>query len=686
MTALSASAVADFEGLAAMLGAPARENGPTDRHYWCPCCHSTNNLHLWVDGMGLGAHCFGCQSGIPEVRDALDAGAARPITVTVRGSKPKGRVVGREEFEVRDAAGSLAAVHTRLDLEDGGKVVYWPKGTDPASLPLYGSEDVADFDPSEPVIVTEGERKRDRLKAAGYQSVALVGGSSVAPSNDALSVLKGLRVILWADNDAPGRKVMDRIAVSLAGMASSVARVRWPDAPPAGDAADFLDAHTVEECDALLKAAVPVPTDGPGWARGTSLDVLDLLTSDYPEVVFVVPGIVPEGTAILASNPKVGKSAMVYQLSAELALGGTFLGVDLPPRPVLYLALEDGERRSQQRAMSALRNRRPARGMFSFRWAAPALGDGLEGEVEAWLDEHPSGVVFIDTFQKVRAPQRGNANAYGVDVAEFALLQNIVRRRPGSSVVLVLHLRKASDKDFLARVSGTLGITGSADTTMVIERDRHTEAATLHVTGRDVGEQAIPVRFDGMRWSTDSNRVPNASPERQQVFDIISEMGPIWPSAIAAEINSRGGEQTRGAVNGLVTKLKEDGWITWTAAGYEPAGVKVNGERVRPAATRDSGDSGDSGDFGDSVVSVTQVTPYAEPVTPGDSSGAPGRPGRREGPRERAPENVEEAESPESPQSLQSRESPRSPQSREPRESSSYLTDGASSPILGGRA
>lgn len=589
---------AEFEALAADLGPAARDNSPTDKHFWCPSCNSVDNLHVWVDGDGLGVHCFGCGAGFSETRTALGRGAAPPKDMKAKRARiDTRRVVRRQVFKLRNIKGEFVVAHERLDFDDGDKTFRWPKGTDPAVVPLYGTEDIPTYDHAEPLVVVEGERVRDRMNEAGYQVVALAGGSSVQPAVSVLSVLSGFDVILWPDNDDPGRKVMDYVARVLTPMASNVRVVRW-DAPRKGDdAADYLDAHTdLADADALLKAATPYTSDPDGWSGGTGVDVLDLLKRDYPPVRFVVPGILPEGSAILASNPKIGKSAMVYQLSAALSLGVDFLGEKLDRRPVLYYALEDGERRSKQRAAAALATRMPKRGFFEFRWAGPKLGEGLEAEIEAWLDEHEGGVIFIDTFQKVRSAQRGNTNAYQVDVAEFTVLQDIVRRRTGASIVLVLHLRKARDSDFLARVSGTLGITGSADTTIVLERERHREAAVMHVTGRDIGEQEIALSFDELRWTRDSARLPGVTPERQEVYDVIRDIGPAWPQGIAEEINSRGGDQTRNSVKKLVDALVADDWVRWTRQGYESTEVKFTRSKSRKSllATELGRDSGTS--------------------------------------------------------------------------------------------
>ena len=68
---------------------------------------------------------------------------------------------------------------------------------------------------------------------------------------------------------------------------------------------------------------------------------------------------------------------------------------------------------------------------------------------------------------------------------DLGRLQALFRDR-SVALLIVHHSRKESGNDFLASVSGTYGITGSADTTAVIRRKRLEPLGTIVVTGRDV--------------------------------------------------------------------------------------------------------------------------------------------------------------------------------------------------------
>ena len=104
----------------------------------------------------------------------------------------------------------------------------------------------------------------------------------------------------------------------------------------------------------------PPAIDGSGGAKGettpslTAREILrdagmisaaELDRMTFPPLDWHVPGLVPEGFGLLVAPPKAGKSWLVAGVGLACALGGMAFGrIDVPARPVLYLALEDGRR------------------------------------------------------------------------------------------------------------------------------------------------------------------------------------------------------------------------------------------------------------------------------------------------------------------------------------------------------
>ena len=329
-----------------------------------------------------------------------------------------------------------------------------------------------------------------------------------------------------------------------------------------------IDPWTLEEiADLDRELELGRPPDEPrriDQARPTpGVDAADLVSAAIPPLRMIVPDMIPAGTTAVAAPPKVGKSCLMYQIATEVSIGGTLLGRRVATGSALYYALEDGQRRGQARLLANLAGRTMPRGRLEIRWSAPKIGAGLEDEVERWLDEHQdAALVAIDTLGKVRPRADGRRSAYEVDVEDLGRLQERFRDRP-TALVIVHHARKESSDDFLASVSGTYGVTGSVDTIVVIRRKRLEAFGSILVTGRDVPDAEIPVRFDGLLWSAAPRSVTEASFERIEVYRVIEEQGPIFPAAIAAIV---GLERT--SVQHMVSRLVAHGDVARSTKGY----------------------------------------------------------------------------------------------------------------------
>ncbi len=128
-----------------------------------------------------------------------------------------------------------------------------------------------------------------------------------------------------------------------------------------------------------------------------------------------------------------------------------------------------------------------------------SIADGLEDQLDDFAEGHEgTGLVIVDTLQKVRAPSRDSACA--ADYGDVGALKGFADSR-GLAVLAVHHTRKMGDADVFNTVSGTTGITGSADSTFVLaKQSRSSEYATLSLTGRDVEFQELKLRFNDCSW------------------------------------------------------------------------------------------------------------------------------------------------------------------------------------------
>jgi len=220
---------------------------------------------------------------------------------------------------------------------------------------------------------------------------------------------------------------------------------------------------------------------------------------EFPPLTYAVPGLIPEGSVLLVGPPKIGKSWLVLTIALAAASGGKALGLDIPKRPVLYLALEDGDRRLQDRCRRLLGGDPiPEEFEYQTRVEPGRILDTI-GAWLHWKTDPP--LVILDTLGKVLPPTQMGEDRYARDYRVGTALKRIVDDVPGTTLLVNHHDRKASAEDFVDSVSGTHGLAGAADTIVVLTRDRQQVLGKVQVTGRDVAEGEYAVYFrDGAVW------------------------------------------------------------------------------------------------------------------------------------------------------------------------------------------
>lgn len=221
----------------------------------------------------------------------------------------------------------------------------------------------------------------------------------------------------------------------------------------------------------------------------------ELMATEFAAPRWAVPGILSEGVNLLCGPPKVGKSWLSLGLALSVAAGGQAMGsVPVDGGPVLYLALEDTPRRLQSR-MGKLLGTDRAPSNLTLATSCPPLPQGGSEAIAQWVERNlDARMVVIDVFAKMRGLSAPGASAYDADYAAVGHAKRIADHY-GIAVVLVHHVRKAASDDFLAEVSGTNGLAGAADATLVLKRARGQADGVLHVTGRDVDEAEYALRF-----------------------------------------------------------------------------------------------------------------------------------------------------------------------------------------------
>jgi hypothetical protein len=140
----------------------------------------------------------------------------------------------------------------------------------PRPLPLYRLEALARA-PDAPVIVTEGEKAADAAARIFPKAISTTSpnGAKAAAKAD-WSPLRGRDVLLWPDNDEPGRAYMTEVAAVLMPLGCRVRVV---------DAARLADQFASEDKRAGWDAADALPMHEPEALRAAALATLILVSA-----------------------------------------------------------------------------------------------------------------------------------------------------------------------------------------------------------------------------------------------------------------------------------------------------------------------------------------------------------------------------------------------------------------------
>lgn len=229
----------------------------------------------------------------------------------------------------RNAAGEAIFWRIRARLPDGKKWIrpMYLNGNgytigEPAfngSRPLYRLHDVAGAAPESLVWFVEGEKCADALNRLGV--VATTCGSATDDDRADFSPLAGRSVIVWPDNDNPGRDHAARVATKLRSLGAKVSTIDIAALGLAehGDVCDYLDAHPEAKAADLAALARVDEGNAPPVAliRGDQVAI--------EPVRWVWQGWLAAGKLhILAGAPGTGKTTIALALAAAITAGGPF--------------------------------------------------------------------------------------------------------------------------------------------------------------------------------------------------------------------------------------------------------------------------------------------------------------------------------------------------------------------------
>lgn len=155
-------------------------------------------------------------------------------------------------------------------------------------------------------------------------------------------------------------------------------------------------------------------------------------------------------------------------------------------------------------------------------------------------------LIIVDTLQKVRE-LGGDAYSYAADYEVIGRLKALADKHK-VCMLIVHHTRKQGASDKLDAVSGTNGINGSADGSLIMEKPVRTGLeATINITGRDHQDQILYLKKDPVTQIWNLERVENElyreppDPVLEAVAKLVTVEQRVWtgsPSELAEAIRS----------------------------------------------------------------------------------------------------------------------------------------------------
>jgi hypothetical protein len=269
----------------------------------------------------------------------------------------------------------------------------------------------------------------------------------------------------------------------------------------------------------------------------------ELYENVYESRLPIIDGLLYAGTYLFVGAPKVGKSFLMAQLAYHVSMGLTHWGYPVKQATVLYLALEDTQRRLQERLFRMFGTDRAEKLHFSIH--AKQLGSGLDEQLQKFVREHPdTKLIIIDTLQKIREAH-GDKFCYATDYEIIGRLKRLADNNH-LCLLLVHHTRKQQAEDKFDMISGTNGLLGAADGAFLLQKEKRTSnSATLDISGRDQQDQRLYLTkdLDRLIWQLEKAETEPWKEPPDPMLDAVAALAttenPQWsgtPTELVAQL------------------------------------------------------------------------------------------------------------------------------------------------------
>jgi hypothetical protein len=375
-------------------------------------------------------------------------------------------------------------------------------------------------------VVVEGEKDVENLERIGILATCNAGGAGKWTVDHA-ACLAGRHVLVIPDNDDPGRKHAESVAVSLNGMAKSIRIVELPNLPPKGDASDWIAAGgTRDELRVIADSTLPWPAkpnpqptykpEASAKKQSRRIEVVharDFANHDYHPAWLVRQVLVAGQPAICGGRSKAMKTSNMIDLAVSIGTGTPFLGhFETARQTVAILSGESGAFTVQETAKRVAKARSvplaDADVYFGFHLPQISRAPDILATIDM-INETGSRVVIIDPAYLctlVIGDRRQSSNVF--DMGSILVQLTEIGEKTGATIIMCHHCRKGPGEGrdrYEPPDLEELSMAGFAEWArqwILIGRREAFEAGTgLHKLWLNVGGS---VGFSGC-WSVDIN-------------------------------------------------------------------------------------------------------------------------------------------------------------------------------------
>lgn len=302
----------------------------------------------------------------------------------------------------------------------------------------------------------------------------------------------------------------------------------------------------------------------------------DIHNASYPDAVWIVPGLIPAGMTLLAGRPKAGKSWISLQVSKAVTSGGEIFGEKVECGKVLYLALEDNDRRLKKRMEMQGWSEKSRKNIdfITFNSFVDKIGFlHIKDNAKKLYKEVESGkyrMLVIDTFSNAFLGLKNIDDNQMITLVlkplqEISLEKNI-------STLMNDHHNKMSEQNpnLINDVMGSTAKVSISDTIMGVYR-KGRGVLQLLATGKDIDDIDMTIKRDEhFVWTKDTGVIPGLTAKDIQLLSMLPYKESDAMSLSTLSLMTLEGE---GNLSNRLSKLRRLGHADKTKDGF----IRLNG-------------------------------------------------------------------------------------------------------------